>query len=71
MKPEAVTRAVILATLAFLALYDAAVCLRYGPVASISRVVLRWSDEYRILVVPISLAAGALVGHFLLPQRVR
>jgi hypothetical protein len=58
------TRVVLILTAVALGLYDLWALATAGPPATISRVFLRWSEEFPILLVGL----GLLLGHLFLRQ---
>lgn len=60
----AVTKALLVALVLALAVYDIVAYLRGGVRATISRIVLSWATRWPVVV----LALGIVLGHVLWPQ---
>lgn len=58
------TRVLLILTAVLLGLYDLWALETTGPPATISRVALKWSEEFPILLVGV----GLLLGHLFLRQ---
>ena len=61
---EAYTRFLLVGVIVLLALWDLYVISMTGPEASISRVCLKWGEEFPLLLIIL----GVLIGHLFLRQ---
>ena len=68
MRLRTATKVLLIAGPACVGLYDLAAFLAAGDQATISRVVLAWSDACAPLAFGLCFAAGVLFGHVFLPQ---